>query len=249
VIVSREDLDAASQVQPEPEPEPVVEEDTRAALQVAARNETCSGLEEHLARRVKRALQDEQNLVLDRLRSVRGTLNADAALGAESEHVTTYVNIVEPALADAARAGAAATGNPIDVPADVIALVAKDFADELVLPLRRQLDERLHESAAVGDDRITASDRVSAAYREAKTHRAVRLAGEWLVAAWSTGAYAATKNGATGEWRSDPVKPCCTDCDDNGLAGAVAKGTAFPTGHLHPPAHPGCRCVVVPTTQ
>jgi hypothetical protein len=101
----------------------------------------------------------------------------------------------------------------------------------------------------VGDDRITASDRVSAAYREAKTHRAARLAGEWLVAAWSTGAYAATKNGATGEWRSDPVKPCCTDCDDNGLAGAVAKGTAFPTGHLHPPAHPGCRCVVVPTTQ
>lgn len=248
-IRKEQEEQAAAEPEPTPEPEPEPEKPVGlAAERVAARNATCGALEDHLTRRVKRALQDEQNLVLDRLRSVRGSLNADAALGAESEHLTTYATIVEPALADAARAGAAAAGNPIEVPADLVAAVANDLAMELVLPLRRQLDERLHEATAVGDDQITASDRVSSAYREAKTHRVGRLSADWLVAAWSVGVHAATKPGAPGEWAADPAKPCCTDCDDNGLAGGVPKGTAFPTGHLHPPAHPGCRCVVVPTT-
>ncbi|MBA2609084.1 MAG: DivIVA domain-containing protein [Actinobacteria bacterium] len=226
---------------PAPEHDPLTE-------RVSARDETCSGLSEHLTRRIKRALQDEQNLVLDRLRSVRGSVNADSALGAESEHLASYMAITEPALADAARAGAAATGTPIDVPEELVARVANDLAMELVLPLRRQLDERLHEAAAVGDDQITASDHVSSAYREAKTQRVARLANDWLLSAWAVGAHAATAPGTPGLWSSDPAKPCCTDCDDNNLAGSVPAGSAFPTGHLHPPAHPGCRCVVVPTT-
>ncbi len=146
------------------------------------------------------------------------------------------------------RAGAAATGNAARRAAPhLVATVANDLALELVLPLRRRLDERLHEAAAVGDDQITASDRVSSAYREAKTQRAGRLAEDWLAAAWAVGVHAATPSGTPGTWASDPDHPCCTDCDDNGLAGGVPVGTAFPTGHLHPPAHPGCRCVIVPT--
>ncbi len=31
----------------------------------------------------------------------------------------------------------------------------------------------------------------------------------------------------------------CPDCDDNSLAGPQLPGTAFPTGHSHPPVHPG----------
>ena len=234
--------------QPEPEPEPAREKPGIAAQRVAKRRDACSPLEEQLARRLKRALQDEQNLVLDRLRSVRGMLNADAALGVESQHLAVYAVIVEPALADAARAGAvAAGGKKIDVPAEAINTVANDLALELILPLRRRLDERLHEAAAVGDDQITASDRVSSAYREVKTQRATRLAEDWLAAAWAVGVHHGTAPGAPGTWASDPDHPCCTDCDDNGLAGAVAQGTAYPTGHLHPPAHPGCRCVIIPT--
>jgi hypothetical protein len=38
----------------------------------------------------------------------------------------------------------------------------------------------------------------------------------------------------------------CPDADDNALAGPVAKGTPFPTGDRCSPAHPGCRCLVVP---
>jgi hypothetical protein len=42
---------------------------------------------------------------------------------------------------------------------------------------------------------------------------------------------------------SDDGGPC-PDCDDDALAGPTRKGDAFPTGQLHPPAHPGCRCVL-----
>jgi hypothetical protein len=37
----------------------------------------------------------------------------------------------------------------------------------------------------------------------------------------------------------------CADCDDNALEPTV-KGAAFPTGQVHPPAHPGCRCLLAP---
>ncbi len=242
----------AAEPAPEPEPEPeeaAASPDANvAAERVAARHEVIVALEEHLTRRLKRALQDEQNLVLDRLRSVRGNLSAAAALGAEAAHLASYSQIVEPALNDAARAGAAATGTPKGVAASLVGAVANDLAMELILPLRRRIDERLHEAAAVGDDQITASDRVSSAYRELKAQRVGRLAEDWLAAAWAVGVHAATPRGELGTWASAPDQPCCTDCDDNGLAGAVAVGTPFPTGHLHPPAHPGCRCVVVPTT-
>ena len=29
------------------------------------------------------------------------------------------------------------------------------------------------------------------------------------------------------------------------LAGPTVKGEAYPTGQLHPPAHAGCRCLLV----
>ena len=46
------------------------------------------------------------------------------------------------------------------------------------------------------------------------------------------------------EWvPADPGR--CPDCDDNALEPTL-KGKAFPTGQQHPPAHPGCRCLVVP---
>ena len=41
----------------------------------------------------------------------------------------------------------------------------------------------------------------------------------------------------------------CSDCEDNALAGAVSGTEAFPTGHAHPPAHSGCRCLIAPATD
>jgi hypothetical protein len=64
--------------------------------------------------------------------------------------------------------------------------------------------------------------------------------------AYGRGVYEATPADANVCWLVDPSATPCPDADDNALAGAIAKGQPFPTGHLHAPAHPGCRCQVVP---
>jgi hypothetical protein len=47
-------------------------------------------------------------------------------------------------------------------------------------------------------------------------------------------------------WAVDPNGPACADAEDNALAGVITHGEHFPTGHQHPLAHAGCRCLVVP---
>jgi hypothetical protein len=58
------------------------------------------------------------------------------------------------------------------------------------------------------------------------------------------GLFAASPDGIAFRWVVDDDGPC-PDCDDNALAGPVPKGRAFPTGQPHPPAHIGCRCLVL----
>jgi hypothetical protein len=86
---------------------------------------------------------------------------------------------------------------------------------------------------------------VGAAYREWKTQRIERVAGDHIVSAFSRGAFAAVSDGTSQHWVVDDVDGPCPDCDDNALAGSTPRGQAFPTGQMHPPAHPGCRCVLV----
>ena len=59
------------------------------------------------------------------------------------------------------------------------------------------------------------------------------------------GRFEATPGGVELRWVVDDDGRRCPDCDDNALAGPVTKGAAFPTGQVHPPAPPGCRCLLV----
>ena len=65
-----------------------------------------------------------------------------------------------------------------------------------------------------------------------------------LTAAYARGAYDAAPGGAPLRWVPDRPGQC-PDCDDNALE-ATVKSKLFPTGQAFPPAHPGCRCIVVP---
>jgi hypothetical protein len=48
------------------------------------------------------------------------------------------------------------------------------------------------------------------------------------------------------EWLSlDP----CEICGGNSDAGPIAMGEEFPSGDTEPPAHPNCRCTVLPVIQ
>jgi hypothetical protein len=121
---------------------------------------------------------------------------------------------------------------------------AGQLADAIVDPLRRRLEAVL--SAGEGDDPVILAEAVGAAYREWKTKRVETVAADHVAAAFTIGVYSTTPAGATLRWLVEDADGPCSDCDDNALAGDQAKGEAFPTGQRHPPAHPGCRCLLVP---
>jgi hypothetical protein len=105
------------------------------------------------------------------------------------------------------------------------------------------LRRRIVDGSDAGEE---VAERVGAAFREWRGERIERLVGDCAVQAFSAGVAAAAAGG-TLRWVLTSSSGC-SDCDDNALAGAVAVDDAFPTGHAYPPAHSGCRCLVVPAT-
>ena len=211
--------------EPADEEAPVSNNDERALQE---RDEAVADVEHKLARRIKRSLQDEQNDVLDRLRSAK-TKTAESVLPSVEDHVARHAGVATPFLQE--------VGKGVDV-----ASIATELAEAVVHPLRRSL-ERAFEGGDNPD--VEPADRVGMAYREWKADRIERLAGDAVIAAWSRAAYSAVPDGATLRWVVDDQGAACPDCDDNALAGPTAKGDEYPTGQQHPPAHAGCRCLLV----
>ncbi|HZQ86614.1 MAG TPA: DivIVA domain-containing protein [Acidimicrobiales bacterium] len=202
-------------------------------------------VEATLARRLKRGLQDDQNEVLDRLRSHRGPITVDAILPPVDEHAGRFKQVGRDLLVQAARAGASFAGKGGTPPADLTDLVDA-LADAVIAPLRGRLERGLSGALADGDDEAVLVERIGAAYREWKSQRIEQLAGDQVVAAFGRGLMSATEPGTPLRWIVRDVGGPCPDCDDNALAGAVPSGDTWPTGQVHPPAHPGCRCLLVP---
>jgi DivIVA domain-containing protein len=210
---------------------------------LARRDEIIAPLVATLARRLKRALQDDQNDILDRLRAKGGW--APEVLPSTDEHQQRYVAAAIGQLTDAAHAGAVfAGGKPDDAPA--VDAVAVALATDVIGPLRRRLEG---EGLAVeAGDEAALVELVGAAFREWKGARVERLAGDQAVLAFSEAELAVVPDGTDLRWIVDDEGADCPDCDDNALAGAIRAGEAFPTGHPHPPAHAGCRCLLAPAS-
>lgn len=194
------------------------------------RDSAVESAEAQLTRRLKRALQDEQNELLDGLRNVRGQLSVDALLGDAASHRNRYAALAKPFLST--------------VGGEAIGSLPAELASDLVDALRHRLTRILAECASDGADAIVIADRASAIYREWKTQRAASTASHYVVAAHAASSYAEMPEDAEGVWVVDDGGVPCPDCDDNALAGPTKRGERYPTGQLHPPAHAGCRCVI-----
>ena len=83
-------------------------------------------------------------------------------------------------------------------------------------------------------------------YRKWKTDLIDQHVDDIACTSYSKGGFLALEPHSRLSWMVDPAAECCSECEDNSLAGSVAKGDEFPTGHAMPPAHPGCRCLVCP---
>ncbi|MGO9854556.1 MAG: DivIVA domain-containing protein [Acidimicrobiales bacterium] len=229
---------AAGEGAPEPEPEPKSEpesEPVRGADDelIARRDELLTPVTARLSRTVKRALGDDQNRLLDRLRN-EPSLSGDDLVGPEDEHMVAFAQAAQGHLGEAFAAGTVFGGaEAAAIPAgDAVGESSAALAHVIVTMLRRQIEE------GTGDP----ADRVGAAFREWRGERVERLTGDYATQAFSAGVAAA---GAEGKLRWVVTSAAgCSDCEDNALAGSVSANETFPTGHAHPPAHSGCRCLV-----
>jgi hypothetical protein len=231
---------------PEPPPAPVPVLDAIVAEHaLSGRDDLLENVEAGLTRALKRMLQDEQNELLDRLRRTPAA-SADAVLPAADAQRGTYAEAALPWLQQAAGAGVGFVSDPspgseAERAHPPLGSQAAELAAELVAPLRDRLARALDD----GDDPVAVAESLRAAYRQWKTHHVEETARHHVLRAFSVGSFAATPDAATVQWLVDEDGHC-PDCDDNALAGATAKGQPFPTGQLHPPAHRGCRCLLVP---
>ncbi len=214
----------------------------------AERDEVLSGLVVTMARKLKRVLADEQNNVLEHLRGKRSSLEIDAILGTPEEQMVRYATAIAEDTMTAAGAGAKSVkssgGSSRRVTQKAVSTHVQDtITAGLVAGFRE--DARIAIGEAEGDREILAS-LMRDVYRRWKTELIDQQVDDIACSSYSKGGFLALEPGARISWMVDPNAECCSECEDNSLAGSVAKGEDFPTGHALPPAHPGCRCLVCP---
>lgn len=200
-----------------------------------------------LTPRMKRLLQDEQNDLLDAIRRQKGKVDALSAVPGEAEYVRRWVEVARPELDDCYALGRALGGGrtraaPPDLVEQLVALVARGLRERVVAALAAAIDEGPYEGAA--DRQRAIASTVGARYREWRTRELTEAVGDLAAWAFARGVFDATPDGTRCRWLPAEVEQC-PDADDNALE-PTPKGSPFPTGQSCPPAHPGCRCLVVP---
>ncbi len=209
-----------------------------AAL-ITRRDDLLSPISAQLSSHIKRALGDDQNRLLDVLRS-SPNLAGESLLGPEDLHLAMFITAAQGHLTDAFAAGTVFGGGEAESTTSNGAAeqAAAGLARTVVTMLRRRIMDG-------GDDGEEVADRVGSAFREWRGERIERLVGDFAVQAFSAGVAAAASSDGMVRWVMTSSTGC-SDCDDNALAGAVPLADGFPTGHAYPPAHSGCRCLVAP---
>jgi hypothetical protein len=233
--------DEASEVPPEVEDPDAVARRRRAAL--------LDPLVSDVVRASKRLLQDEQNSLLDAIRRTRGRPEPARLLPDPAHQREAWSALLGPG-ADAAylggRSAVGRTGRVTSAPTRVVA----ELVGVIVNPLRERLGVTIEGVVAEGpyespqELQRAVGSAIGARYREWRGADLETRVIDVLCAAYARGSFDGVGAATPLRWvPDDPGR--CPDCDDNALE-PTAKGGVFPTGQTHPPAHPGCRCLVVP---
>lgn len=237
----------------------VTEPDVEA---LARRDHLLGPVTAKLGRALKRALQDDQNNLLNSLRQASGTLSLDVLAPPDVQR-ERFVDAATDSLAVAFSAGAGflVAGDTVEGPSvtapapselaafEAAAVMAAELAEDLSSLLRPRIEMALAELDGSSEG---SADAAGVAYREWKGTRVEGLAGDFTTRAFAVGELAVLSSLGEAEkplvrWvvEDDDGGGSCPDCDDNSLAGPQSPGADFPTGHVHPPVHPGCRCLLM----
>jgi hypothetical protein len=221
--------------EPAPEPEPKLTADEWRTL----RSDAIDPLLPALVKKTKRTAQDDQNALLDAVRRHKGRPTAAQVLPDLDALLASWGDVLGDAVDRAYSAGVAAAGGEVRA---VDSSLVREAADAVVAPLRLRVTVAI-DSGEEGDTGGLV-ERIGARYREWKNQSLERSLAEVLAFVWSRGVYDAVPDDSV-LWWIPLEEGRCSDCDDNGLE-PTTKANTFPTGQLHPPAHPGCRCLLAP---
>ena len=214
------------------------------------RDEVLTPIMAALTSKIKRVLADEENSMLTYLQGKKAAVALEKVLPEPSAHVQGYIEAVAEDVMSAAMGGAKSLSSSLKADlrrkvtsSAVMQVMSKNIDDVLVRPLRDRIQRCVEQSDG---DREEMSKLIRSVYREWKMQRVEQHIGDIARLAYSRGAYLVLDQGTSVCWMVDPNGPPCADAEDNSLAGATALGSDFPTGHSHPIAHTGCRCLVTP---
>ncbi len=193
-----------------------------------------------LRRQLKRALADDQSLVLDGLRRVRKTVTINDLPSAD-EVLEAYAAAFSGPVRSAAESGARVSGGKVSLKVvdELIDRVARSLAE----PLRDRVERAIERTDG---DKAEVLEPIRAHYRDARAVDLPGIADDALAEAFALGVYHGLKDGTSLMWVPDPRSEPGPDCFDNTLAGRIKKPAPFPTGHKAPLGSPGCRCLVLP---
>jgi cell division septum initiation protein DivIVA len=203
-----------------------------------------------LTRKMKRVLADEENSMLTYLQVKKSVVALEKVLPASDEHLQMYVEALAGDVISAAMAGAQSLSKSLKADlrkrvtrSAVMQVVSRTMDESTIRPLREKIQRAVEQS---NGDKDEMSNLIRSVYREMKMQRVEQQVSDIARMAYSRGAYLVLDQGTQVCWMVDPNGPSCADAEDNSLAGSTDLGSEFPTGHVHPTAHAGCRCLIAP---
>lgn len=216
---TRESDDDAGDVDGEPAP-------TGDAALLAQRDDHLAPAESKIAKAVKREAQNDQNELLDAIRRAKRRKDLTPLVPEFDAIIESWSGVVRDPLSEAYGG---------DAPDELVR--------ELTTTLLGSLHERLVDAIAEGGDNEGLTQRVGARFREWRSQELSAAVSAVAAGAHARGVYDRAASGSRLRWvAARPGR--CPDCDDNALE-ATLRGEDFPTGQAFPPAHPGCRCLLV----
>ena len=203
-----------------------------------------------ITRKMKRVLADEENSMLTYLQGKKSVVALEKVLPSADEHLQMYVEALSEDVISAAMAGAQSLSKSLKADlrkrvtrSAVMQVVSRTMDESTIRPLREKIQRAVEQS---NGDKDEMSNLIRSVYREMKMQRVEQQVADIARMAYSRGAYLVLDQGTQVCWMVDPNGPSCADAEDNSLAGSTDLGSEFPTGHVHPTAHAGCRCLIAP---
>lgn len=215
------------------------------------RTQALEAIEPQLARRIKRGVQDVQNVVLDRMRRADGKGEAEDFLPGDQELQEVGAaawELLEQAYDAGVRSASVLAGRDLPTPDGEPDLVDA-FLDDAGHRLRGSLAASLRIGLQANEPLPLLTDRVSAVFGELKGFVADDLAAAHLVRAYEQGLLDAWAAGDVEgrRWVLGREARCPEGrCRQNDEDAVVALVESFPSGHRTPPVHSGCTCTTLP---